>query len=372
MRKFIQIGSPAIIGNEKKYVNDCLNENWISSAGKYINKFEKKFAKFSNVKYAVSCSSGTSALHISLLSLNVKEGDEIIVPTFTYIATANAITYCGARPVFVDIDPETFCINEKLIKSKITSKTKGIIAVHLFGHPANMDPILKLAKEHKLFVIEDNAQGLGAKYKGRRTGSIGTLSSFSFFGSKMITTGEGGMVTTNSYKLAERLRLLKGQGVDPKRRYWFPIVGYNYRMTNIEAAIGLAQLEKINLHIKNRRNIALNYIKELKDNKDLILPIEKSYASNAYWLFNVTFKKKSGIDRDKVIKYLIDNGIDARHTFYPLDMLPPYKKNDMGKFPIAKSIFSRTISLPTHENLSQVDILYISKKLKYIVGRISK
>src|SRR4030067_3685491 len=189
MGKFIQNARPSLIGREKKYVLDCLEANWISSVGKYVGRFEKKFARFHETKFAVSCNSGTAALHASLLALGVKKGDEIIAPSLTYAATTNAIIYCGARPVLVDVDIETWCIDSSLIEKSVTSKTKGIIVVHFFGHPVDMDPILKIAKKFNLFVVEDNAQGIGALYKGRKTGTIGDVGVFSFFGSKLITTG---------------------------------------------------------------------------------------------------------------------------------------------------------------------------------------
>ena len=370
MKRFIQNASPALIGNEKKYVLDCLKTNWISSLGKYINKFETSFAKFHNMKFAVSCNSGTAALHIALLSLGIKKGDEVLVPALTYVASINAITYCGATPVLVDIDKETWNIDPKLIEKNITKKTKGIVVVHLFGHPADMDAIMKLANKYKLFVVEDNAQGMGALYKGKLTGTIGDIGTFSFFGSKMITTGEGGMVITNNSKLAKLSSLYKNQGGEPNKRYWFPVIGYNYRMTNIEAALGLAQLEKIKKHIKNRRLIAKLYLEELKNVKDIILPVEKDYAFSVYWMFNIIIKDNVKMDRDTIIKKLYGYGIDARYLPYPLNTLPPYRKIAVGKkFPVAEKISQTTITLPTHENLTKEDIKYVCNKLKYILSQ---
>lgn len=368
MGRFIQNACPALIGNERKYVLDCLKSGWISSVGKYVGQLEKKFAKVHKTKFAVSCNSGTAALHISLLAMGVKEGDEVLVPALTFVASINAITYCGATPVLVDIDPETWCIDSNLVEKNITSRTKAIIVVHLFGHPVDMDPILRIAKKHHLFIVEDNAQGLGSRYKGKITGSLGDIATFSFFGSKLITTGEGGMVTTNNRRLAEKARLYKSQGQDPNNRYWFPVVGYNYRMTNVEAAIGLAQLEKINIHIQNRRKIAEAYLKELKGMKGIILPIEKEYAYSTYWMFNIRLRN-ANMNRDEIIKKLITYGIEARYIPYPLNTLPPYRKIGEGKkFPIAEAIAATTITLPTHENLTKDDILYICNKLKKILN----
>ena len=226
-------------------MNDCLDSGWISSNGKYVEKFENEFSRFCKTKYAVSCCNGTVSLHLSLLAHNIKAGDEILVPTLTYIATANAVTYCGANPVFIDSEPETWNIDPSKIEEKITERTKGIIVVHLYGHPVDMDPVSKIAEKHGLFIIEDAAEAHGALYKNKIVGSLGDCASFSFYGNKIITTGEGGMVVTDNQALAEIIRTLKCQGFDPNRHYWHSVVGYNYRMTNIEAAIGLAQLENI-------------------------------------------------------------------------------------------------------------------------------
>lgn len=372
MGKFIQNASPALIGNEKKYVLDCISSNWISSNGKYIDKFEEKFAKYHGAKYAVSCNSGTAALHIALLALDVKKGDEVITTALTYVATINAINYCGAKAVLVDVEPDTWCIDVNSIEKSITPKTKGIIVVHLFGQPVDMSKVMKIAKKHNLFVVEDNAQGLGAKYKNKLTGTFGNMSTFSFFGSKLITTGEGGIVLTNNKLLADRARLFKGQGQEPGNRYWFPVIGYNYRMTNIEAAIGLAQLEKINLHIKNRIKIAKMYLRELKNIDSIMLPVEKENSKCTFWMFNIYLKNEIKENRDKIISELIKNNIEARYIPYPLNTLPPYRDVYRGQnYPNAYKISQRSITLPTHENLSQKDIKYISDCLKEILSKIT-
>jgi len=249
MKRFIPVANPVLNGNEKKYVLDCLESTWISSSGKYVKRFEEGFANYCCVKHALSCCNGTVALHLALLALGVGPEDEVIVPTLTFVATTNAVSYCGARPVFIDVDQETWNIDPALIEEKITTRTKGIIAVHLYGHPVDMDPIISIAFNHNLFVIEDAAEAHGAKYKGRMIGSISDIATFSFYGNKIITTGEGGMVVTSDDTLANKINQLKESGMDPDKRYWFPTIGYNYRMTNVAAAIGLAQLEKIDEHI---------------------------------------------------------------------------------------------------------------------------
>lgn len=364
MHKYIHVASPIFNGNEKRYAIDCIETGWISSAGRYTDEFESKFALFCDSKHGVSCCNGTIALHLALLAEGVGPGDEIIVPTLTYIATANAVTYCGARPVFVDSEPETWNIDPKLIEEKITRKTKGIIVVHLYGHPVDMDPVMEIAKRHDIFVIEDAAEAHGALYKNRVIGSIGDMGAFSFFGNKIITTGEGGMVVTGDDKLAETMRLLKGQGMDPKRRYWFPMIGYNYRMTNIQSAIGLAQLENISWHLNRRREIADLYYKNLRDLKDLImLPIEKDWARHAFWMYSILLKDDVNVSRDEFMKLLERDGIETRPIFYPMHVLPPYREHK-AEYPTADCIAMRGINLPTHSLLTEKDVIYISDRIR--------
>lgn len=361
----ISLVNPVFNGNEKKYVTDCIDSSWISSTGKYVDEFEKKFSDFCGSKYGVTSSNGTVALHLALLALGVSEGDEVIVPTMTYIATANSVTYCKAHPIFVDSEKETWNIDPNQIEEKITKKTKGIIVVHLYGHPVDMDPIVDLAKKYNLFIIEDAAEAHGAKYKNRTVGSIGDVGCFSFFGNKLITTGEGGIITTNSEELSKKMKLLRGQGMDPQKRYWFPIVGYNYRMTNIQAAIGLGQLEKISFHLNKRREIAALYYKYFTDILDLIeVPIEKDWAIHSYWMFSILLKDKVKISRDKLMDLLKDDGIETRPLFYPMHILPPYK-DTINQYPVAENISFRGINIPTHALLTEENIKYIVDRISY-------
>jgi perosamine synthetase len=353
---------PVFNGNEKSYVVDCIDSSWISSNGKYVNKFEENFAEFCGTKYAISCANGTVALHLALLACGIGPGDEVIVPTLTYIATANAVTYCGSRPVFVDSEPETWNIDPKCIEEKISDKTKGIIVVHLYGHPVDMDPVMKLARKYNLFVIEDAAEAHGAEYKNKKTGSIGDIGCFSFFGNKLITTGEGGMVTTNDSKLNEKMRLLRGQGMDPNKRYWFPIIGYNYRLTNIQSAIGLAQLENISFHLSKRREVANLYYNYFQSLTDFIeLPVEKQWARHSFWMFSILLKDKVKISRDDLIAKLDKSGIETRPLFYPMHILPPYNENI--QYPIAENIAFRGLNLPTHALLTEENIKYIVERV---------
>jgi perosamine synthetase len=369
MEKFIPVAVPNFFGNEKKYVNDCIDTTWISSKGKYITKFEDSFANYMGSKNAISCCNGTVALHLPLMALGLKEGDEVIVPSFTYIATANAVRYCGAKPVFADCLYDTWNIDPDDILRKITPKTKGIIPVHLYGNPCDMDPILEIARSNNLFVLEDAAECHGATYKSKKAGTFGDAGIFSFFGNKIITTGEGGMVVTDNLALAEKMRLLKGQGMDPKRRYWFNEVGYNYRMTNIEAAIGLAQLEKIDEHIKARCDVAAAYDKLFKGFEDyLVTQVITKNAKSVFWMYSIRLTDKSKISRDELMENLNEDGIETRPLFYPMHIMPPYY-DESAKCPITEKIACNGINIPTHSTLNNEDIEYIADKIKkYVVG----
>jgi perosamine synthetase len=358
----ISVASPVIGETEKRYVADCLDSSWISSIGKYLSRFEEAFAEFCEVKHAITTNNGTTAIHLALVALGIGPGDEVIVPTLTFVATANAVRYCGATPVLVDCDEETLNIDVRAIESKITERTRAIIPVHLYGHPADMDPIVELATKYNLQVIEDAAEAHGAKYQGRTVGSIGMCASFSFYGNKIVTTGEGGMVTTDDDELAAKLRLYRGQGMDPNRRYWHPVIGYNYRMTNIAAAIGCAQLERVDEALANRKRLASWYSSELSQIPGLVLPVQKDYAEHVYWMYTVLLPECGAETRDEVCKFLESRGVETRPVFYPMHLLPPYKE-DSTWYPKATQISTRGLSLPTHELLTEADVAYISEQL---------
>ena len=360
MGEFISVAEPDLSGNEKKYVLDCVESTWISSLGKYIGQFEEKFASFCDVKYGVSTSNGTVALQLALVALGIGKGDEVIIPDLTFIATANACVYVGAKPIFVDAEKETWNIDANKIEEKINDKTKAIIAVHLYGHPCDMDKILEIAKKHKLKVIEDAAEAHGATYKGKKVGSMGDVGCFSFYGNKIITTGEGGMCTTNDKRLAERMTFLKDHGMDAKKRYWHPEIGFNFRMTNIQAAIGLAQLERADKIIATKRSNAKLYAELLKDVEGVTLQPQAEWAETVYWLHSILVKDKTR--RDGLMKELKENNIDSRPFFYPMHELPPYETaND---FPIATELSGRGMNLPSSTKLSEEDIKRICTVIK--------
>jgi len=365
VRKEIPLSMPVIGEREVQYVMDCLRSTWISSAGEYIERFESAFAAVAGTKHAVSCSNGTAALHLALLGLGVKPDDEVLVPALSFVATANAVVYCGGKPVFVDVDRDIWCMDPSLIEARITPKTRAIITVHLRGHPSDMEAILSIARRHNLFVIEDAAQAHGAQAWGRPVGSIGDIGTFSFFGNKMLTTGEGGMVTTNDDQVAHKIRLLKNQGMTRERRYWHPVVGYNYRLTNIQAAIGVAQVERLPVQLSRHREVARQYQEYLADVPGLSFQKERDWAKHAWWQFVAVVNDEFGANRDTVISALQESGIDARRLYFPMHQLPPYEGQTRDqRFPVAEYLSDRGVCLPTWSGLEPEDIQYICRKFE--------
>lgn len=361
--KRISVAQPQFSGREREYVLDCMDSGWISSAGKYVAAFEKAFAEFCGVRHAIATNNGTTALHLALVAMGLQPGDEVLVPAVTYIATANAVRYCGATPVLVDVSPGTMNIDPADIERRITPNTKGIIPVHMYGHPAEIGAILEIAHAHKIFVVEDAAEAHGAEYLGKRVGTFGNCGTFSFFGNKIVTTGEGGMVVTNDDKVAAQLRLYRGQGVAPDHRYWFLVVGYNYRMTNIQAAIGLAQLENIERALVERAQLARWYDDALADLADqIVIPAVAPSAKHVYWMYNIFLREGGAVERDSVMRSLDESGIETRPVFYPLHMLPPYRQS--SSWPTADLWALRGINLPTHQHLTQEDVSRIASSLR--------
>ena len=348
----IPLYKPSLSGNERKYVNECLESTWISSKGKFVPIFEEKFAEYVGARYAASVCNGTVALHAALLALGIVPGDEVIVPTLTYVASVNAIAYTGATPVFVDSLPDTLQMDPEDVRRKLTPKTKALLVVHLYGHPCDMDALIGIARDHNLFVVEDCAEAIGTRYKGRHAGTFGDVATFSFFGNKTITTGEGGMVVTNDASLYNKIGRLKGQGLMPGREYWHDIIGYNYRMTNICAAIGLAQMERIDEIIEKKRRIAMWYRDALKGIKGIRFFDEIGDVVNSFWMCSVILATAQ--QRDKVRKVLTDAGVETRPFFHPVHTMPMYRV-DGQIFPIAESFALRGINLPSYPALTNAD-----------------
>lgn len=365
----IPVSAPAFLGNEKKYVTDCIDSTWISSIGAYIGRFETAFAELCGVRHALACSNGTTALHLALLGIGIGPGDEVLVPSLTYIASANAVRYCGAEPIFVDSERDSWNLDPEDVRRKIGPRTKAILPVHLYGKPAAMGTLLSIAAEHGLKVVEDAAEAVGAHVDGRAVGSFGEVATFSFFGNKILTCGEGGMVTTDDDELARHMRQLKGQGQDPGRRYWFPIVGYNYRMTNIQAALGLAQLERLDQHLAARDEIAAWYAEGLAGRTDLAWPAPEAGERVVCWLFSVAFVGHRETLRDSVMAALAEAGIETRPFFFPCHTLPPYRNDREAACPNSEWLGARGLSLPTWVGLRKEQVERVCRTLCEILDR---
>ena len=365
MKKIIPISKPYLNGNEKNYIVDALDSGWVSSLGNYISDFESQFAKFCGTKYAVSASNGTVALHLALVSLGITKNDEVIIPDLSFIATANAVQYTGAKIVLVDIDPNSLCICPIALEKAITSKTKCIIPVHLYGQPAEMSAINNIAKKYNIFVVEDAAEAHGAIYNARKVGSFGDIGVFSFYGNKIITSGEGGMLTTNDEKLFNRIKFLRDHAMSKEKRYWHEEVGFNYRMTNLQAALGLAQLEQIDQFIAKREEIFSWYKSELINDSRIVLNRVVENSKSVYWMICVEIIGYVEENRDKLILKLKEFGIDSRPYFYPISEMPMYNE-EIGQLN-SKSVSIRGINLPIFFELTKDEVIFICSTLKSIL-----
>ncbi|NTV62223.1 MAG: DegT/DnrJ/EryC1/StrS aminotransferase family protein [Oscillochloris sp.] len=359
MKQFIPVYQPSFGGNEKAYVNECLDTTWISSKGRFIPAFEQAFRDYIGVSYTAAVCNGTVAIHLALVALGIGPGDEVIVPTFTYIASVNPILYVGAAPVFVDSERASWQIDPADVRRKLTPCTRAIVVPHLYGHPADLDSLLEIARDHGLFVIEDCAEAFGSRFQGRHVGTFGDVATFSFFGNKTITTGEGGMVATNDATLYDRMVRYKGQGLAKHRTYWHDIVGYNYRMTNICAAIGLAQLERADDLIARKLALAAQYDQLLAP-----LPVETHRPSRAdllhtYWMYSVLVPEGR---RDGLIDALAQAGVETRPAFYPVHTMPMYSQR-YARHQVAEEIARRGINLPSWPDLSPEQVAYVVESL---------
>lgn len=366
--KRIPLAIPDLSGNEEQYVVEALRSTWISSTGAFVERFEREFAAMCGAASAVAIVNGTAALHTALLALDVGPGDEVLVPSLTYIATANAVRYVGAEPVFVDVDEDTWCLSPACLEAAITDRTRGVIAVHLYGHPADMDAIAAIAARHGLWVIEDAAEAHLARYKGRVVGSLAVLGVFSFYGNKIFTSGEGGAIVVSDSDLERRIRLIRGQGMDPQRRYFFPITGYNYRLTNLAAAILCAQLERADHIIARRRRVMSLYRQMLTGVPGVGFQPVAPWAEPAPWLFCLTVdEQRFGASRDAVMSGLARAGVETRPFFIPLHRLPPFaaqsaRRGDM--LPVTERIAASGLNLPTYTQMTEDDVAYVAEAVR--------
>lgn len=355
---FTPIAEPKLQNKEFEYLMDAFASTWISSRGKYIDQFEENFAQFIGVKHGVATANGTVAIHLALKALNIGEGDEVIIPDITFAATANAVILANATPVIVDVEEDFWTINPDAIEAAVTPKTKAIIPVHVYGQACDMDRIMTVAKKYNLKVIEDSAEAHGAEFKGQKVGSFGDISTFSFFANKIITTGEGGMCLTNQLELDERMRVLRDHGMNKEKRYWHDEVGFNYRMTNLQAAIGCAQLEEIENIIQRNKDIESQYKTYLNELNLFDWQKESDNRKKVVWLVAALSNKK-----EEISQALRSNNIDVRPFFYPLTEMPVFATYAHGSNPISKKLSELGLNLPTVENVNFKKVYEVLKRI---------
>jgi len=358
----IPVNEPLFDGNEKKYLNQCIDEGWISSEGPFVKEFEEKFSSYLGSRYGIAVCNGTVALETALFAAGITKGDEVIMPTFTIISCASAALRLGAKPVLIDSEPETWNMDVTQIGGKITDRTKAIMPVHIYGHPVDMDPVMKLAEEYDLKVIEDAAEVHGALYKGKKAGGIGDVGSFSFYANKIITTGEGGMVVTNDEETAERARSYRNLCFRPGRRFYHTELGENFRMTNLQAAVGVAQLEQIDRFVGIKRENAQRYTEGLEGLRGIKTPVEKGWAKNVYWMYAIELSEELGITAEQMAAHLAEKGIGTRPFFLGLHEQPVFHRMGLfvgERYPVAERIARQGLYLPsgltiTDEQISEV------------------
>jgi perosamine synthetase len=370
MDSFIPLAKPSFGPVEKKLVNQALDTGWISSLGSFVEQFGREFAQVVDTKYALPVCNGTAALHLAIIALGIKAGDEVLVPALTFAASANAVTYVGAKPVFVDIDPVNFNLDLNDLEKKITKKTKAIMSVDLYGLPVDFDRVKSIAKKYGLLFISDSAESLGALYKNKPFGSIATVTIFSFFGNKIVTTGEGGMIVTNNQKIYNTAKFYRDQAKQVEiHNYYHPVIGYNYAMTNLQAAVGIGQLRRLSTLVKQKRAIAERYRQGLAEVPGISFQAEPDYATSNWWMFSLLVDKNQfGLSRDELMQKLKSKGIETRPFFYPLPELPPYKKDNPKLFPATHRIAGMGMNLPSFAALTKKDQDYIIAEIKSLAS----
>jgi perosamine synthetase len=357
----IPIAEPVLGGRELEYVTQCVTTNWISSQGSFVGRFEDMLGTLTGAEHVVSCSNGTAALHLALLGYGIGPGDEVIVPDLTFAATINTVIHAGATPVLVDVDRATWNIDPAKVEAAITPRTRAIMPVHLYGQPADMDALGAIARRHGLRIIEDAAEAIGAAVGARACGTIGDAGTFSFFSNKVITTGEGGAVVFRDAEAARRARRLRDHGMNPSKRYWHDEVGYNYRLTNLQAAIGCAQLEQAERFLLRKQAIARRYRRRLAGLPGIGMAARIPGLRNSYWMVSVIVDASAtGMERDEIMRRLGDAGIDTRPLFYPLHEMPPYAAYGGGRaFPATTALSAQGFSLPSGVGLTDREIDYV-------------
>jgi perosamine synthetase len=366
--KRIPVAGPIIGERERELVLAALRAAEVSSSGRFVREFERGFADYLGMPHAVATSSGTAALHLSLSAHDLGPGDEVIVPALTFVATANAVAYCGARPVLCDVEPVHGNLEPAAIEARISRRTRGIIVVHLYGHPVDFDAIDTIAARHGLWVIEDAAEAHGAEYLGRKAGALASLSMFSFYGNKIITTGDGGMVLARDEAVAARMRVLRDHGMTPGRRYFHEVLGFNYRMGNLQAALGVAQLERLDELVERRRHVAHTYARLLADVRGIRVLGEEPWAKSAQWMASIEVDPACGWNRDRLIAALDERGVETRPFFVPLPRLPLYEE-PAGTFPHAERLGANALNLPSGAALTDGDLEYVAATIRACTPR---
>jgi perosamine synthetase len=370
----IPIAVPQLGRKELDYVAEALRAREFSgTVGHFLDRFEREFAGYCGCSHGIATSNGTTALHLAVATLGIGPGDEVLVSTLTFMSSFFAVLYQGATPVPVDVEGDTWNLNPALLGNLVSPRTKAILVVHLFGHPADMDPILAFARRHKLYVIEDAAEAHGALYKGRKVGSIGDVGCFSFFANKIVTAGEGGMLTTCDSVIAERARSLRSLAYGTERKFMHREVGFNYRMTNLQAALGCAQLEKIEAIIEGKRRVAKAYAEQLADLPEIQLPVEKPYARSVYWMYQIVLRGFERKVRDSVMQLLSERGIETRAAFIPYNQQEYFIQKGMTQphlCPVANHIADAGLYLPSSSNLTEEEIGYVCRNLKDVIREV--
>ncbi len=369
----IPIYEPEITTDDMRTVEEAIKSGWVSSKGSFIDEFERKFASYIGKRYGVSTSSGTTALHLALLALGIGKDDNVLVPSLTFVSPVNAILYCGAVPKFIDIDPENWGIEPECIEKAIDSKTRAIIAIHLYGNPCKIEQIQEIANRHNIPLIEDCAEAHGAEYRHKKVGLFGVISCFSFYGNKMITTGEGGMCLTDDPLIMEKMRVLRDHGMSQSKKYWHDMVGYNYRMTNLQAALGVSQLKRIDDLIERKRRIASLYSEFLSNNPNITSHHDVHEDKRTFWLYTVLI---NGLDKEEFRDMTIDSlrkiRIETRPFFYPVHTMPTYSKYQKEKMTYTDSIWFRGISLPSGPLLKEDQIELVSSALSDLCSKVTR
>jgi perosamine synthetase len=365
-RDFIPVAEPSLGEREVELVTDAVRSGWVSSIGEYVTAFEAELASRCGVADAVATSNGTTALHLALAVAGIGPGDEVIVPSLTFVATAAAVKYLGASPVLAESDAAHWCLDPEDVARRITPRTRAIVAVDLYGHPADMNALGELAATHNLVVVEDAAEALGAVYRGRPAGGLGLLGVLSFYGNKLITTGEGGAVLVDDPALADRARLLRDHAMDPNRRYWHGEIGFNYRITNMQAALGVAQLERLDEFLQRKREIAAVYRAGLQDVPGVTLQEEADWATSSWWMTTLRIDPAHGVDREEVAARLRVDGVDSRPAFVPLHLLPHLRQE--GALPVAEAVGSEGLSLPSSTSLTDSELAWVIGSVRRGMG----